>query len=86
MLLFFCFQSDVIHQSVFELIHTDDRTLFRSQLHFAFIPTSSQQDGAGDSPSGFSVPVSHLCLCQDEWGEKWKLKCLTICVLVRTVK
>uniref|UniRef100_H3C0C5 Aryl hydrocarbon receptor 2 n=1 Tax=Tetraodon nigroviridis TaxID=99883 RepID=H3C0C5_TETNG len=29
-------QSDVIHQSVFELIHTDDRALFRNQLHFAF--------------------------------------------------
>uniref|UniRef100_H2RJ48 Aryl hydrocarbon receptor n=1 Tax=Takifugu rubripes TaxID=31033 RepID=H2RJ48_TAKRU len=36
-------QSDVIHQSVFELIHTDDRALFRRQLHFAFIPTSSDQ-------------------------------------------
>ncbi|KAK1876344.1 Aryl hydrocarbon receptor [Dissostichus eleginoides] len=37
-------QSDVIHQSVFELIHTDDRALFRRQLHFALKPNSSQQD------------------------------------------
>ncbi|XP_051906201.1 aryl hydrocarbon receptor-like isoform X1 [Hippocampus zosterae] len=37
-------QSDVIHQSVFELIHTDDRALFRRQLHFAFDPHSSQQN------------------------------------------
>ncbi|XP_077369190.1 uncharacterized protein LOC144013819 isoform X2 [Festucalex cinctus] len=33
------------HQSAFELIHTDDRALFRRQLHFAFNPHSSQQDG-----------------------------------------
>ncbi|XP_055785428.1 aryl hydrocarbon receptor-like [Salvelinus fontinalis] len=31
-------QSDVVHQSVFELIHTDDRALFRRQLHFALNP------------------------------------------------
>uniref|UniRef100_A0A8C1QD68 Aryl hydrocarbon receptor n=1 Tax=Cyprinus carpio TaxID=7962 RepID=A0A8C1QD68_CYPCA len=33
-------QSDVVHQSVFELIHTDDRAMFRRQLHFALNPTS----------------------------------------------
>ncbi|KAF5888530.1 aryl hydrocarbon receptor-like, partial [Clarias magur] len=32
-------QSDVVHQSVFELIHTDDRAVFRRQLHFALNPT-----------------------------------------------
>ncbi|XP_068184808.1 aryl hydrocarbon receptor-like [Antennarius striatus] len=31
-------ESDVVHQSVFELIHTDDRVLFRQQLHFALNP------------------------------------------------
>uniref|UniRef100_A0AAY5F3B5 Aryl hydrocarbon receptor n=1 Tax=Electrophorus electricus TaxID=8005 RepID=A0AAY5F3B5_ELEEL len=31
-------QSDVVHQSVFELIHTDDRAMFRRQLHFALNP------------------------------------------------
>lgn len=31
-------QSDVVHQSVFELIHTDDRAVFRRQLHFALNP------------------------------------------------
>ncbi|KAJ8403530.1 hypothetical protein AAFF_G00353020 [Aldrovandia affinis] len=42
-------QSDVVHQSVFELIHTDDRAMFRRQLHFALNPTefSSDQDGEG---------------------------------------
>lgn len=43
-------QSDVVHQSVFELIHTDDRALFRRQLHFALNPNYSQQDGAAGSP------------------------------------
>ncbi|KAL4635606.1 aryl hydrocarbon receptor-like [Arapaima gigas] len=36
-------QSDVIHQSVFELIHTDDRNTFKRQLHFALNP--NQDDG-----------------------------------------
>ncbi|KAG9349412.1 hypothetical protein JZ751_027855 [Albula glossodonta] len=42
-------QSDVVHQSVFELIHTDDRAMFRRQLHFALNPRqfSSEQGGDG---------------------------------------
>uniref|UniRef100_A0A671WNY7 Aryl hydrocarbon receptor n=1 Tax=Sparus aurata TaxID=8175 RepID=A0A671WNY7_SPAAU len=44
-------QSDVVHQSVFELIHTDDRGLFRRQLHFALNPNGTQQDGVAMSPS-----------------------------------
>ncbi|KAG7315378.1 hypothetical protein KOW79_021466 [Hemibagrus wyckioides] len=35
-------QSDVVHQSVYELIHTDDRAMFRRQLHFALKPTQSE--------------------------------------------
>ncbi|XP_062845369.1 aryl hydrocarbon receptor 2 [Trichomycterus rosablanca] len=35
-------QSDVVHQSVFELIHTDDRDMFRRQLHFALNPTQCE--------------------------------------------
>lgn len=31
-------QSDMIHQSVFEFIHIDDRAMFRRQLHFALNP------------------------------------------------
>lgn len=41
-------QSDVVHQSVFELIHTDDRALFRQQLHFALNPPSA---GDGENAS-----------------------------------
>ncbi|XP_051284335.1 aryl hydrocarbon receptor [Dicentrarchus labrax] len=44
-------QSDVVHQSVFELIHTDDRALFRRQLHFALNPNHSHKDGTVESPS-----------------------------------
>ncbi|XP_078408926.1 aryl hydrocarbon receptor-like [Cetorhinus maximus] len=36
-------QSDVVHQSVFELIHTDDRAMFRRQLHWALSPPASQE-------------------------------------------
>ncbi|XP_076019905.1 aryl hydrocarbon receptor-like [Genypterus blacodes] len=31
-------QSDVVHQSVYELIHMDDREMFKCQLHFALNP------------------------------------------------
>ncbi|XP_042260378.1 aryl hydrocarbon receptor 2 [Thunnus maccoyii] len=44
-------QSDVVHQSVFELIHTDDRALFRRQLHFALNTHKNQHDGGTESPS-----------------------------------
>ncbi|MGH0119812.1 UNVERIFIED_CONTAM: hypothetical protein FKN15_000896 [Acipenser sinensis] len=37
-------QSDVVHQSVFELIHTDDRAMFRRQLHFALNPNSFESE------------------------------------------
>ncbi|KAK2905702.1 hypothetical protein Q8A73_009645 [Channa argus] len=37
--------SDVVHQSVFELIHTDDRAMFRQQLHFALNPPAVEGDG-----------------------------------------
>ncbi|KAM3607464.1 uncharacterized protein V6R79_008200 [Siganus canaliculatus] len=38
-------QSDVVHQSVFDLIHTDDRALFRQQLHFSLNPPHVASDG-----------------------------------------
>lgn len=40
-------QSDVVHQSVFELIHTDDRDVFRQQLHFALNPPAVGAGGDG---------------------------------------
>uniref|UniRef100_A0A8C4DIP8 Aryl hydrocarbon receptor n=1 Tax=Dicentrarchus labrax TaxID=13489 RepID=A0A8C4DIP8_DICLA len=50
-------QSDVVHQSVFELIHTDDRALFRRQLHFALNPNHSHKDGTVESPSKSHVTL-----------------------------
>ncbi|KAM5156616.1 aryl hydrocarbon receptor [Mantella aurantiaca] len=49
-------QSDVIHQSVFELIHTEDRPEFQRQLHWALDPVQSTTD-AQRSPddNGFSM-------------------------------
>ncbi|KAL6115137.1 uncharacterized protein ACO6RY_00062 [Pungitius sinensis] len=52
-------QSDVVHQSVFELIHADDRALFRRQLHFAL-----SQQGAGLSEQS-SAEVSTNVLTYD---------------------
>uniref|UniRef100_A0A671SLB1 Aryl hydrocarbon receptor n=1 Tax=Sinocyclocheilus anshuiensis TaxID=1608454 RepID=A0A671SLB1_9TELE len=42
-------QSDVVHQSAFELIHTDDRAMFRRQLHFALNPTSCDGGEGSDA-------------------------------------
>ncbi|XP_068560740.1 aryl hydrocarbon receptor-like isoform X2 [Cebidichthys violaceus] len=51
-------QSDVVHQSVFELIHTDDRSLFRQQLHFALNPPSAAAGGDALQSVGSTVMYS----------------------------
>uniref|UniRef100_A0A3B5KGS7 Aryl hydrocarbon receptor n=1 Tax=Takifugu rubripes TaxID=31033 RepID=A0A3B5KGS7_TAKRU len=50
-------QSDVVHQSVFELIHTDDRESFRQQLHFALNPPA-ETDADGRQSCGSAVTYS----------------------------
>ncbi|XP_072117570.1 aryl hydrocarbon receptor-like isoform X2 [Mobula birostris] len=57
-------QSDLVHQSVFELIHTDDRPLFRRQLHWALNPpacqeTNSHKDTIPDSNNLCSNVVTY---------------------------
>uniref|UniRef100_A0A674F519 Aryl hydrocarbon receptor n=1 Tax=Salmo trutta TaxID=8032 RepID=A0A674F519_SALTR len=47
-------QSDVVHQSVFELIHTDDRAMFRRQLHFALKPKPFDPEQGGDGMASSS--------------------------------
>uniref|UniRef100_A0A8D0BLH5 Aryl hydrocarbon receptor n=1 Tax=Salvator merianae TaxID=96440 RepID=A0A8D0BLH5_SALMN len=53
-------QSDIIHQSVFELIHTEDRPEFQRQLHWALNPVQSTESGQltqGDN--GFSQSTTY---------------------------
>ncbi|KAK2850423.1 hypothetical protein Q7C36_009206 [Tachysurus vachellii] len=44
-------QSDVVHQSVFEFIHIDDRAMFRRQLHFALDPNLLDVEADGTQNS-----------------------------------
>uniref|UniRef100_A0A3Q3NK07 Aryl hydrocarbon receptor n=1 Tax=Mastacembelus armatus TaxID=205130 RepID=A0A3Q3NK07_9TELE len=57
-------QTDVMHQSVFELIHTEDQQEFRRNLHWALNPPSSLGPHTDPSPGGecastSSCPVSY---------------------------
>ncbi|KAL0963893.1 hypothetical protein UPYG_G00314990 [Umbra pygmaea] len=47
-------QSDVVHQSVFELIHTDDRAMFRRQLHFTLNPKPFDPEQGGEGMASSS--------------------------------
>ncbi|CAL1583075.1 unnamed protein product [Knipowitschia caucasica] len=55
-------ESDVVHQSVFELIHTDDRTMFRQQLHFALNPpeVADGDTSVQSGPEGVSYHPDQL--------------------------
>lgn len=52
-------QSDVIHQSVFELIHTEDRPEFQRQLHWALDP--AQPTDTQRSPDGNEFAMITSC-------------------------
>ncbi|KAI9525911.1 hypothetical protein NQZ68_002459 [Dissostichus eleginoides] len=57
-------QTDVMHQSVFELIHTEDQQEFRSNLHWALNPPNSltpptDPSAGGESGSSSSCLVSY---------------------------
>ncbi|KAE8285434.1 Aryl hydrocarbon receptor [Larimichthys crocea] len=57
-------QSDVLHQSVLDLVHMDDREMFRCQLHFALNPndTDSHVRAEDGQQSGSKCPSSSLSL------------------------
>ncbi|XP_072009897.1 aryl hydrocarbon receptor isoform X2 [Engystomops pustulosus] len=48
-------QSDVIHQSVFELIHTEDRPEFQRQLHWALDPAQPSETQRSSDGNEFSM-------------------------------
>ncbi|EDM03304.1 rCG61977, isoform CRA_c [Rattus norvegicus] len=51
-------QSDVIHQSVYELIHTEDRAEFQRQLHWALNPSQCTDSAQGvDETHGLPQPA-----------------------------
>lgn len=60
-----CPQTDVMHQSVFELIHTEDQQEFRRNLHWALNPPADLR-ASTDPPPGlkkllsFTTAVSHI--------------------------
>ncbi|XP_045144589.1 aryl hydrocarbon receptor [Echinops telfairi] len=61
----FLLQSDVIHQSVYELIHTEDRAEFQRQLHWAFNPSQCADSGQRiDEADGLSQPA--VCYKPDQ--------------------
>ncbi|XP_044044354.1 aryl hydrocarbon receptor-like [Siniperca chuatsi] len=51
-------QTDVMHQSVFELIHTEDQQEFRSNLHWALNPPAGLGPPTDASTDGESVSTS----------------------------
>ncbi|KAL2087925.1 hypothetical protein ACEWY4_016753 [Coilia grayii] len=54
-------QTDVMHQSVFELIHTEDQQEFRRNLHWALNPPAASAQPDDSSPDG-EQPVSSMSL------------------------
>ncbi|XP_046950603.1 aryl hydrocarbon receptor [Lynx rufus] len=58
-------QSDVIHQSVYELIHTEDRPEFQRQLHWTLNPTQCADSGQRiDEANGLPQPA--VCYNPDQ--------------------
>ncbi|XP_060917137.1 aryl hydrocarbon receptor-like isoform X1 [Labrus mixtus] len=56
-------QSDVVHQSVFDLVHMDDRETFKCQLHFALNPNQTDSDQrAEDGQPGSKASSSSVSL------------------------
>uniref|UniRef100_A0A8C6TN99 Aryl hydrocarbon receptor n=1 Tax=Neogobius melanostomus TaxID=47308 RepID=A0A8C6TN99_9GOBI len=47
-------QTDVMHQSVYELVHTEDQQELRKNLHWALNPSPASSSSSQDSPNGHS--------------------------------
>lgn len=53
-------QTDVMHQSVYELVHTEDQQELRRNLHWALNPPATASTSSPDSPQGDSLS-SFVC-------------------------
>ncbi|KAI4879887.1 hypothetical protein NFI96_026867, partial [Prochilodus magdalenae] len=58
-------QSDMVHQSVFEFIHVDDRAMFRRQLHFALNPKLLDVDKDTDEGMQSSSDITRNIVTYD---------------------
>ncbi|XP_051550079.1 aryl hydrocarbon receptor-like [Myxocyprinus asiaticus] len=59
-------QTDVMHQNVFELIHTEDQQAFRHNLHWALNPPPASTHTDESPQDGDLVPSMALVTCNPE--------------------
>lgn len=57
-------QTDVMHQSVYELVHTEDQQELRRNLHWALNPPAAVAAVTQDSPQG-----DHSCRPERKCGD-----------------
>ncbi|XP_059425285.1 aryl hydrocarbon receptor-like [Carassius carassius] len=59
-------QTDVMHQNVFELIHTEDQQAFRCNLHWALNPPPTSMQTEESPQDGDPAPSMSLATCKPD--------------------